>query len=1013
MMGAPERDRSRRDPDPEVFQTFEGRAEHEELSYLLRSPGFSALLSALVMGLGQLFNGQTRRGMVFLLGQLSLGLYAWDHFYGHVVSDTLIMWAGAGPYGVFFWSLMLGGAAVWVFNVSDAYEVAQFVGFIYDRHAQAFPELDDEVAEPGLRSLRLMEEDTGRRRGQLRQLGFLGAAVVFYTAVVFLLGTRMGGGDDGLEDLLRRVSASENPELHLNAAQLFFRLERYDEARGLFARAAAQAHSEAQREAAQLGLTRIDQVLLGGEPSAPTLAAGRPFEMAPTAAPPPASPPAAAPALAPPADPLGSAGLLDAPPPIEPGPELPGRPQVPPGAGVDLEYVRERAELELSMGNPEGAAAALAPLGEGPVEDVGVEWLRGEVARRRGRLDEARVGFERASHLAPGDPRPFLGLARVASARNQPSEAEMFLRRAVLAAPGNSEAVGEYAELLAGSGRAEQAHEVVARALVEQPDDSELLFRSFRYSLTAGNTERAHQAALALAQSGYREAEVYAFLVDRSLVRGRLDDAERFLRPLERLEANKPRLARLQGEVLLRKGRPQEAVRLLEPFDATGNLELALVLAQAAKDAKQYESGIRALEAALEVHPPDAAAWKLLGILRKRTGDLSGALQAYGEALKMEPGDKESLYLAGYIHYRLGQWDEGVRRYLAVAARDPGYGETDFYLAACYEGAGRSAEALDAYERVPEGSSNLAKAEEAMRRLRAVEAAPPTPAAVPPGAEAPPPTRGPGGRPPGPGALPSVQAGAAEDLAEGRTPAAPDFPAPAAPPSAEVSVEVYADALRDAEVAFQEGRLDEALAGYDRVLAAKPDHFRSHFQRGLILREKGQNEAAVQAFQVARSLDPRHVRNLTELGQLLAEQERTEPAVAVFEEALREEPKNLAVRYKLGVLYERSKEYPKAEEQYQAILWYHPEYKQAHEYLGNVYYKQHKYDRAIRAFDALLEVEPKNMVVRFKRALTHLQLGDRATASAQLKDLLEVLPADHPLRPQVASYADTVATGGG
>lgn len=959
-------------PDPRVFLTFDDRASDAETRTLVQTPVFSAVLSALVMGAGQIYNGQARRGLVFFLAQLSLMLYGWDHLRGRVVSEALISWVGPVLYGFFIGTLFVGGVVVWLFNVYDAYEVARFVAFIFDRHSQLLD--DEEEAERGF----LRESEAGRRRGRMRQASFVAAVVLLYTLAIFTLGSRMGRDREGIEGLLTRLATSQSPELHLNAARFFFNLQRYPEARLEYERAHQFARTAYQKRAAELGLTRLQDVLQGGEaipPEEPAVGPG----------------PAAGPVdwSSPGPEVVGpGSGSQPSPLDLPPVPE-PGEIRATQVVDLDREYALERAELELGTGNHEAAAQALAPLGEQGPQSGRLEWIRGEIARLRGDRAGARARFEKAARLAPRDPRPLLGLAELAREEGTGGLVEVHLRQAATVAPEDRDAVRAYSDHLLSEGRAEEAHDVVAKALTARPGDSDLLYRSFVLSRQAGNSERAHEAALALAKVEYRDGEVYAFLARRALARNRLDDADRFVATLERVDRAHPSSLLLKAEVLRRRGRNREVVDLLAPAVRGGSLELAMLLAEAAKDVRDYRPGIEALEAAQRIHPPSAPAMKLLGILKKRAGDLSGALEAYLKALAVDPGDKEALYLAGYVYYRTGQYRLGIETLEKVHAKEAGYGETDFYLGVCYQGVGEAGRSREALARVLSTSPNYGKARQILEEMEAGASEPPTSRPV---------------ADPGRTGTPAATASPVGSAPPPASPGAEEFPAPRPPPPSEVSVERYADRLRDAEIAFRDRDFGEALRLYDAVLQVKPDHFRSHLQKGLALLELGRREEALDALQLARAVEPGDLRTLTEIGQLLVELERERPAIAILEEALRLDPKNLAVRYKLGVLYERQEGFAKAEEQYQAILWYHPEYVRAQEYLGNVQFKQRRYDRASVAFRALLARFPEDHTVRFKLALTLLQLDDTAGAKAELDKLAESLPADHALRAQVEHY---------
>lgn len=77
-----------------------------------KSPGVAAILSFIIVGLGQIYNGQIVRGIAFHIGMWFIGVFA-----------ILFFW-------LFFPLLIAFG--FWAFNVYDAYDQAQKINLGQD-----------------------------------------------------------------------------------------------------------------------------------------------------------------------------------------------------------------------------------------------------------------------------------------------------------------------------------------------------------------------------------------------------------------------------------------------------------------------------------------------------------------------------------------------------------------------------------------------------------------------------------------------------------------------------------------------------------------------------------------------------------------------------------------------------------------------------------------------------------------------------------------------------------------
>ncbi len=79
-----------------------------------RNPGFAAIMSTFIPGLGQIYNGEMRNGIGFILigvifGSIALTLL-WKH---HMIGPTLV---ASGSYLLF-----------WIYNIYDAFKTAKMI----------------------------------------------------------------------------------------------------------------------------------------------------------------------------------------------------------------------------------------------------------------------------------------------------------------------------------------------------------------------------------------------------------------------------------------------------------------------------------------------------------------------------------------------------------------------------------------------------------------------------------------------------------------------------------------------------------------------------------------------------------------------------------------------------------------------------------------------------------------------------------------------------------------------
>jgi predicted O-linked N-acetylglucosamine transferase (SPINDLY family) len=107
--------------------------------------------------------------------------------------------------------------------------------------------------------------------------------------------------------------------------------------------------------------------------------------------------------------------------------------------------------------------------------------------------------------------------------------------------------------------------------------------------------------------------------------------------------------------------------------------------------------------------------------------------------------------------------------------------------------------------------------------------------------------------------------------------------------------------LADGDRHFTSGRLTEALAAYERAIAAEPDLVEARFNRAVVLARQGRADDAHAGFLAALSLRPRWPAGLLALGHLEFHRARFADAAACFAQAAAASPDSAEAHCNLGL----------------------------------------------------------------------------------------------------------------
>jgi len=187
-------------------------------------------------------------------------------------------------------------------------------------------------------------------------------------------------------------------------------------------------------------------------------------------------------------------------------------------------------------------------------------------------------------------------------------------------------------------------------------------------------------------------------------------------------------------------------------------------------------------------------------------------------------------------------------------------------------------------------------------------------------------------------------------------------PAASAPGGAPVDATKLAADINAAMALSQQGKLDEAIAAYEGILAQTPGIPLVHFNLGSAYKKKGDVPKAEAAMRRSFELDPLFVDGYVGLATVLAEAGKRDEAIEVVRQGAAANGGSGRLQYALGVLAEGKGDAATAKQ----------------------------------AFLKAEELDPQNAETQYHLATVALNMNDRAEAIARLEKFVTTAPAGTP-----------------
>lgn len=189
------------------------------------------------------------------------------------------------------------------------------------------------------------------------------------------------------------------------------------------------------------------------------------------------------------------------------------------------------------------------------------------------------------------------------------------------------------------------------------------------------------------------------------------------------------------------------------------------------------------------------------------------------------------------------------------------------------------------------------------------------------------------------------------------------------------------------------GKVDEAIACYERAIQLNPKYAPAHSNLGIALKAQGKAEPAIDCFRRALELDADFAPAHNNLAIALKKQGDVVGAMKHYQESARLAPDAIEPHYNLGLLLRREGRLDEAIERFQEVLRIKPDLAVAHSELGIAYTEQKQWNKAIAKFRKAIELDPDDPLSRSGLGRALLDAGDHTDeAMAEFERSLALKP---------------------
>ena len=191
---------------------------------------------------------------------------------------------------------------------------------------------------------------------------------------------------------------------------------------------------------------------------------------------------------------------------------------------------------------------------------------------------------------------------------------------------------------------------------------------------------------------------------------------------------------------------------------------------------------------------------------------------------------------------------------------------------------------------------------------------------------------------------------------------------------------------------LQKGKINEAIAEYEKAIQIKPGYARAHNNLGNALMQTGQLTEAAAQYQKVLELEPHDSQVHNNMGTLLIKQGRVDEAIEQYRKAVAADPETAELHYNLGSALIVKGNWDDAINHLEAALTIDPNFPEAHNKLGVAFGETGRINEAIGQFGEALRLHHLYPQAQFNLGSILVRIGQRQEGIAHLLEAVRLKP---------------------
>jgi len=201
--------------------------------------------------------------------------------------------------------------------------------------------------------------------------------------------------------------------------------------------------------------------------------------------------------------------------------------------------------------------------------------------------------------------------------------------------------------------------------------------------------------------------------------------------------------------------------------------------------------------------------------------------------------------------------------------------------------------------------------------------------------------------------------------------------------------------LQKATTDHQNGKLHEALDGYQAILNIAPGHGEVLYLAGTALLQLGDIDQSIKVLSAAAQANPAHCESHSNLGIALRLNGEFEKSIAACKRAVEINGSFADAQNNLGAALSELGRVAEASGAYHRAIELRADYSEAIFNLANLNYNENKLEAAESLYRRLLEINPANDLAHNALGILLKKSGHRAEAISSFQRAIELRPANH------------------